>query len=169
MVQPPHHPSCYIVRPAEQWVGIIELFDGVEPPLGRNQIGRIDLRPQDPRKGRSISRDQLQAREVSGITGNPLAPEAFRRCCRTNRGEAPLGLVAFRQPRLMREDKNLPEVMLLFGRDTLLGNKLRNSEPMATESARQRLCGIGRSNAIEKPAGLSIALALTAYRRKRRR
>ena len=31
----------------------------------------------------------------------------------------------------MREGKNLPEVMLLFGRDTLLGNKLRNSEPMA--------------------------------------
>ena len=43
--------------------------------------------------------------------------------------------------------------MLLFGRDTLLGDKLRNSEPTPAESARQRLCGIGRSNAIEESRG----------------
>ena len=106
---------------------------------------------------------------MSGTAGDRLAPETFRRRCRTNIGEAPLGLVALRHPRPMREGKNLPEVMLLFGRDTLLGDELRNSEPTAAESARQRLCGIGRSNAIEEHAGLFIALALIACCRKRRR
>ena len=77
-VQPPHHPGCYIVRPAEQRVGIVELLDRVEAPLGRNQIGWIDLRPQDPRKRRTVSRDQPQACEVSGAAGDRLAPEAFR-------------------------------------------------------------------------------------------
>ena len=36
-------------------------------PAGRNQIDRIDLRPQDPGKRRTVSRDQLQAGEVCGI------------------------------------------------------------------------------------------------------
>src|SRR5437762_4663535 len=67
----------------------------------------------------------------------------------------------------MREGKNLPEVMLFFGRDTLLVNELRNGEPMPAESTPQRLCGIRRSNAIEEDAGLFIVLALTACCRKR--
>ena len=119
LAQPSHHPGRHIVRPAEQRVGIIELLDRVEAPLGRNQIDRIDLRPQDPGKRRTVSRDQLQAREVSGITGDRLAPETFRRRCRTDLGEAPFGLVALRHPRPMGERKKLAEVMLLFGRDTL--------------------------------------------------
>ena len=165
LVQLPHHPGCYIVRPAEQRVGIIELLDRVEAPLGRNQIDRVDLRPQDPGKRRTVSCNQLQAREVSGIAGDRLAPETFRCRSSTNLGEAPLGLVVLRHPRAMGERKNFTEVMRLFGRDTPLRDKLRNSEPTVSESARQCLCGVGRSNAIEEHAGLFIALALTACRR----
>jgi hypothetical protein len=67
----------------------------------------------------------------------------------------------------MSERENLAEVMFLLGGDTLLCDELRNSEPTPAESARQRLYGIGRSNAVEEEAGLSVALALTACCRKR--
>ena len=36
LIQPSHRRGCYIVRLAEQRVGIIELLDRIEAPLGRN-------------------------------------------------------------------------------------------------------------------------------------